>query len=237
MKRIIFLILSLLSLTAFSVWADDELEHFDYTNMVLSIQKAGEPRIQGDYAIFTSEHKYRFVGIAFDFEEYKTIHPFEIKHSEDVDGNITHSVMFYALKIPENLNRLCYRVIIDGLWTTDPENPCTIYDSVNGLSLSVLDLPVNEKNYTKHREDDSVRFVYSGKPGQKVRLSGSFTNWDPWIYELEETSPGFYELALHLPEGTYYYNYYLGLNSIQDVTNPEKVYTEDGRVISVITIN
>ena len=57
--------------------------------------------------------------------------------------------------------------------------------------------------------DGTVHFVYKGKAGQHIRLGGSFTNWDSWIYELTETSPGLYELELPLPAGKYYYSYYI----------------------------
>ena len=49
--------------------------------------------------------------------------------------------------------------------------------------------------------------------------------------------PGLYELELPLTTGTYYYNYYLGLTPILDNTNPEKIYTADGRSASVIRVN
>ena len=83
----------------------------------------------------------------------------------------------------------------------------------------------------------SVKFIYKGESGLKLNLAGTFTNWDPWIYQLEEIQPGLYELELPLTTGTYYYNYYLGLTPILDNTNPEKIYTADGRSASVLTVN
>ena len=55
--------------------------------------------------------------------------------------------------------------------------------------------------------------------------------------ELEETKPGFYELSIPLPTGIYYYNYYLGMNSFVDKTNPNRAYTPEGRTASVIKVN
>jgi hypothetical protein len=54
---------------------------------------------------------------------------------------------------------------------------------------------------------------------------------------LEETSPGFYEITLALPKGSYFYAYYKGTTSFVDETNPDKAYTPDGRVASVLHVN
>ena len=45
-----------------------------------------------------------------------------------------------------------------------------------------------------------------------------------------------YDNSVHSNYGTYYYNYYLGMNSIIDKTNPKKAYTSDGRTTSVIEV-
>ena len=77
----------------------------------------------------------------------------------------------------------------------------------------------------------------SGESGQRIRLGGIFTNWDSFIYELQETSPGLYQLELSLPKGTYYYAFYKGMSAFADDKNPKKVYTADGRIASVISID
>ena len=94
-----------------------------------------------------------------------------------------------------------------------------------------------DSSYTESPKNDYAHFIYKGESGQKVNLAGTFTNWDPWIYELKETSPGLYELELPLPAGKYYYNYYIGLTPVLDNTNPKKIYTKDGRSASVLTVN
>ena len=81
-----------------------------------------------------------------------------------------------------------------------------------------------------------VKFVYHGKTGEKIRLAGSFTNWDSFIYYLKEITPGHYELDLPLPSGTYYYTFYNGLDVILDEKNPNKVYTPEGRVACVLSV-
>lgn len=237
MKRHIFLTSFCFLFLHFNIHAEFKIsDSYDYNNLVLSINKVSEPEITEDAIIFTQENIYRVAGLCFDFEDFKTIHPYQIRKSEDIDGKVTNSIMFFVLEKPENIENIAYKVILDGLWTVDPTNKNTVYDSRTGLTLSTLSIPKKETNLTEYKKDDRIRFVYNGEPGQTVRLAGNFTNWDSWIYTLEEKRPGFYELSLHLPEGTYYYNYYSGFSSFQDKTNPEKVYTDDGRVLSVIKV-
>ena len=51
-----------------------------------------------------------------------------------------------------------------------------------------------------------------------------------------EVQRGKYQLDIPLPAGVYYYNYYSGITSFIDETNPSKGYTEDGRIASRIEV-
>lgn len=210
---------------------------YDYNNIVYSLEKPEAPVIKDDYVIFTYQAGPRFVGIAFDFEDYTTIHSFQLKNTRDFEGKITNSILFYLLDKPKGLSEIKYRLVIDGLWTADPSNPNKFYDPESGISLSKVKIDSCENYATYYKKDSGVTFVYKGEEGLNVRLAGNFTNWDSWIYELEETQPGLYTLNIPLPEGTYYYNYYLGMTSVVDKTNPNRAYTQEGRTASVITVN
>lgn len=238
MKRILFLSLFFTFSVAnfFAKEIPIEKDLYEYNNIVATITKPASPVVSENYIIFTAEASPRFVGIAFDFENYQTIHPFQLRTTKDIDENIRTSVLFFLLERPAKLKNISYRLIIDGLWTTDPNNPNKIYDPTSGVSVSTVNVGMLKPEITNATETDGVKFIYQGESGQQVRLGGTFTNWDSWIYELKETKPGFYELVLPLPEGTYYYNYYLGMNSIIDKTNPKKAYTADGRTTSVIEV-
>ncbi|MGP1459368.1 MAG: glycogen-binding domain-containing protein [Treponema sp.] len=209
---------------------------YEYNNLIAGLETSGMPLVTERYVVFTHKAGPRFVGIAFDFENYKVIHPYQAHVNRSADGKITGSVLFYALERPKNLSELSYRVIIDGLWTADPDNPDKEYDGENGITVSKLDLGGSLPEVTYEKENSGVKFIYNGERGEQVRLAGTFTNWDSWIYELKETKPGFYELTLPLPRGKYYYNYYLGMTAVVDKTNPNKVYTQDGRAASVIEV-
>ncbi len=218
-----------------------DVGHFEDKQYILdsllqTIERPEAPVVNGDYIIFTADPSIRYAGIAFDFEQYQKIHTFKRLVRQNEDNTNTESyVSFYILHIPQNIQHISYRMVMDGLWTTDPQNKVTVYDPNANLLVSHLELqrPVIAETNTSQK---TVRFVYEGESGQRIRLSGSFTNWDPFIYELKETSYGIYELELALPKGTYYYTYYSGIQSFLDETNPERAYTSDGRVASVVTL-
>ena len=242
MKQIRFLIASALLLAALpSAFAKkavmmEEKDLYEYNNIVSSLNSISAPKVTDRYIIFTQKTGARHIGIAFDYENYRTIHSFQNHTNKDVDGKTTSSLMFYILERPKDLTSLKYRLIIDGLWTSDPENPEYTYDSATGISLSSLYLGEPLPEITDITESDCVKFIYNGTPGSTVRLAGTFTNWDSWIYELTETKPGFYEIEIPLPAGKYYYNYYIGMKAVVDKTNPNRAHTPDGRSASVLIV-
>lgn len=211
-------------------------EEADYANLVTGINTVQEPYIKNGYVVFTADKSARFVGIAFDFENYKTIHHYQ-KHNIYTDsGEVKSSLYFYALKLTKDMQKIKYRVVIDGLWTLDPTNESRIFDRSTGLLLSVYDATRDIPPATEQLKSGIVRFVYQGEEGKQVRLGGSFTNWDSWIYEMKEVKPGLYQFELSLPPGTYQYAYFSGMNTIVDTTNPERCYTIDGKTASQITV-
>jgi len=250
MKRIKFLVIAAF-LCGF-VWSNafakeaSNYQNFELDTLLHDIDEPQAPIVTENYIIFTSDVTYRSVGIAFDFENYQVIHPFQLLTSTEVEEGkkkkdtvvtVTRKHLFYCYPREHLYTSIKYRLIIDGLWTTDPLNPQKEYDESVNLYFSKLDLPGSIKILTEQKEDNTVHFIYKGEKGLQLRLAGTFTNWDSWIYELEEVSPGLYELDLPLTTGTYYYNYYIGLTPILDNTNPIKAYTRDGRSASVITVN
>lgn len=226
-----------------------QLDPYEYNDMILEIKSVGSPYVTDGYAIFTLQNKWSSIGIAFDFEDYKTVHPFNIRTLRDAEDNITYSCKFFALHLPQGLLQIKYRVVLDGLWTCDPQNSAIMYDTDTQLLVSYLDIPKDasyatqiikqqdSQNFT-HIDNGSktIRFVYQGPPNQKIRIGGNFTNWDSWIYTMQETTPGKYCLDLSLGAGTYYYKYYKGVDAFIDTTNPHKGYTTDGKTVSIITV-
>ena len=245
MARFYFLLCILLcTFHLFAAEQAAEITAYAYNNAVLEIHSASAPYEIDNAVVFTAPATARFTGIAFDFEGYQTIHPFHIHTMHDMDGNKTDSILFYILNRPPHIHTISYRLVIDGLWTTDPLNPDTYYDEETGILLSRFTfntqmIPTTTslaQQSTAQIYSSTVRFVYRGQSGQKIYLAGSFTHWDPWIYELTETARGFYEIQLPFAPGTYYYNFFSGMNALPDTSNSKRVYTQDGRTASVITV-
>lgn len=226
----------LTALAAFAKEKAPEPDVYEFNNTIARMTGVRAPYMDGDYIIFTAPKQSRYVGIAFDFEGYEHIHAYRLHNTYDVEGEITDSWFFYMLEKPKDVTSISYRLVIDGLWTTDPNNPNSAFDPVAELSVSRITLPPIAVKNTETVPAGYTRFVCFAPTGQKIRVGGTFTNWDSWIYEMTEVQRGKYQLDLPLPAGTYYYNYYRGITSFIDETNPSKGYTADGRIASRIEV-
>jgi hypothetical protein len=56
------------------------------------------------------------------------------------------------------------------------------------------------------------------------------------MYEMKETSPGFYSLSLSLPPGTYQYIFFHRGERIPDPLNQDKVYSPEGKIASQMVV-
>ena len=70
----------------------------------------------------------RHVGIAFEHENFQSIHSFQRLYRSDDSTETKKSILFYIMQIPEEMRELRYRLVINGLWSTDPLNPDEIFD-------------------------------------------------------------------------------------------------------------
>lgn len=224
---------------SFSTFAatTEKYRPYELDTILRSIKAPTAPVITEDYIIFTADPSNRYVGIAFDFEDYQIIHPYKLQCSTDEDGNKTPQHLFYCYERTHKISEIKYRIVIDGLWTTDPTNPVKEYDDDVNLYFSKVSDALGVRQNTEVTEQNTVHFVYKGESGQTVRIAGTFCNWDPWIYKMKETKPGFYELEIPLADGKYFYNYYVGLSPMLDTTNPQRTYLKNGRSVSVIQVN
>lgn len=209
---------------------------YEITNIISNISSIQTPYIVDDYLVFTANKEYRHVGIAFDHEDFSVIHNFQRLVTYDIDNEPKDSLLFYILQIPEHSKQINYRLIIDGLWTLDPLNEAVFYNPQTNISLSSVEVTTVFPPRTVNAEEKKVSFFYEGNPGEIIRLGGNFTNWDSFIYELVETEKGLYRLDLYLPPGKYFYTFYKGFQSFVDEKNPNRAYTKDGKVVSVLDV-
>ena len=239
-----FLTAALLILIIGNIWAVD-IESYQFIDYLRSINTPGKPEIYEDVVVFTAPSSLNRVGISFAHEGYARVHwlkrlmvPKDISEfivkgrvNRKINPNEESGVMFHYEIIPENLKNMDYRMIIDGLWTTDPLNPDFAVNS-SGIAESRISLPKKPKDYHSSAVAGTYRFSYRALPGETVTLGGTFNNWDPFMYELRETSPGFYTLTLPLPPGRFQYVFFHRGEAIHDPANPKSLYSREGIIVS-----
>lgn len=215
----------------------DGIERDEYLYLVEDIIKVGPPKIIDRYVVFTASAKSTHVAIAFEHENYAHLHSFRrLVPDKEAGSVLLEPVLFFIIEIPEKSSFLKYRLIIDGLWTFDPENKNNEFDEENRVTVSKVVYPPRRDIKTRVINEKIVNFVYIGSPHKKVSVAGSFNNWDPFMYFLKETSDGIYELEISLPHGTHVYSYFLGTQIYTDSTNPNHYYSADGKKASVIKL-
>ena len=111
----------------------------EFANIVAKLDTVQAPFIQGQNLVFTAKNNARHIGIAFEHEEYKTIHSFKIRNIYDADYKVQESLQFFIIKLPKDVQVVRYRLIIDGLWTTDPYNSNKTYSDKCGVLVSQVD--------------------------------------------------------------------------------------------------
>ncbi|MGP1445781.1 glycogen-binding domain-containing protein [Treponema sp.] len=235
-RRKIAVVFFLLCILITAHTAEQEIDPYTYGDLVETIARADAPLITGKYIIFTAAGSARHAGIAFEHENFQSIHAFQRLYRSDEEADSKRSILFYIMQIPEEMRELRYRLVINGLWSTDPLNPEEIFDYSAGMSLSILKIPYQKEYKTAVENNGRTRFVYQGESGKRIYLAGTFNNWDPFMYTLEEVMPGRYELYLPLPNGVWYYAYFKDGKQIPDTTNRQHVYMTDGRTASVISV-
>ncbi|MGP1491240.1 MAG: glycogen-binding domain-containing protein [Treponema sp.] len=235
-RRKIAVVFFLLCILITAHTAEQEIDPYTYGDLVETIARADAPLITGKYIIFTAAGSARHAGIAFEHENFQSIHAFQRLYRSDEAADSKRSILFYIMQIPEEMRELRYRLVINGLWSTDPLNPEEIFDYSAGMSLSILKIPYQKEYKTAVENNGRTRFVYQGESGKRIYLAGTFNNWDPFMYTLEEVMPGRYELYLPLPNGVWYYAYFKDGKQIPDTTNRQHVYMTDGRTASVISV-
>jgi hypothetical protein len=189
------------------------------------------------------------VGISFAHDGYARVHWFrklliprdyadcviENKIRKDVDPNIDSGIMFHVEPIPGNLRNMDYRLVIEGLWTADPMNSITIRGP-SGIIESRVPLPPRPQAFGTSMEPGTFRFEFHADPGEIVTVGGSFNNWDPFMFEMRETRPGFYTLTLSLPPGNFQYLFFHRGEQIPDPLNTRRLFSRYDRIVSEGTV-
>ena len=195
---------------------------------VNSLTKAEAPRVQDKALVLTwkGDITPRYVAAAFKHESYRQKHLFWRNQN-----GVYFLVMDLASDMPSTLE---YRLIVDGLWQSDPTNQNRARNDqgiiLNQISLASTDLPAHHGPVQGHF--GQVEFAYHGKPGQQVSIVGNFNQWDPFAHFLEEGHPGEYHLKLQLPPGTLLYQFVVGTKAFLDPGNAHTGHDAQGGTFS-----
>jgi hypothetical protein len=220
-----------------------DTESYQFIDHLLTLTRPGAPEIYEDGVLFTASSAYRRVGVAFAHEGFSKVYWFKkllltrddiipgtVKFKDPLDAYRDSGILFHVYTVPADIRELEYRLIIDGLWTVDPLNPRYRMDPQSGIVRSTVLLPeIKRTPSTFDGPPGSLSFSYQAPPGEIVTVAGTFNGWDPFMYELRETSPGTYGLTLPLPPGVYHYVFFHRGQRILDPNNHNRVYTAEGK--------
>ena len=197
------------------------------TIQVQSVTQAGPPRYLERQVLFSfqSDRPVRLVGASFEHESYQVFHPY-FKNE--------NGIFLMLLDIPEGVDRLMYRINVDGLWLPDRFNPESEEDSL-GVSFSVFSLakaPEKSLESPVVRRGGEVTFWFRSAPGHFVSLIGEFNQWDPYWEPMQEVRPGLYTTTVRLPPGRHYYLFSVDGERVPDPRNVENAEDREGFLVS-----
>jgi hypothetical protein len=211
-KRVFFLISAvLLFLSGASARALDS--HLMEVR-IQGIERAGPPQYLDRQVLlsYQSHEPVRLVGARFAHEDYRLFH---------IYFRNQHDVFLLLLDVPEEVEELRYRVVVDGLWIHDPFNPHTVEDPF-GRSFSIFglqDRPSGPPVSPKIEPEGTVTFYLRTLPGRAVSVAGDFNNWNPFWHRLRETDPGEYRLSVRMQPGRHFYYYVVNGEPVLDPLN------------------
>ena len=219
---------------------------YQFIDLLRNRPAPGAPEIFGNGIVFTASSSHHRVGVSFAHEGFARVHWFqrfmiprdraelyaEGRPIRNISPYVDSGILFHVHAIPEGARYLDYRLVIDGLWTADPLNPLTVTNP-SGIVLSRLPLPARaQPTLAAARQPGTFQFNFQAPPGEIVTVGGSFNNWDPFMYELREVSPGFFTLTLPLPPGRFQYVFFHRGEPVPDPSNMRRLYRRDGRAVS-----
>ena len=253
MVRRFSVVLLLLIISLSQIWSSEQ-DRYEAVLYARALEAPKPPQLVFGHLVFSyqepSNNQPRYVAAAFQHENYRELHLF----SRTDTG-------LYALiyEVPPGIEEVTYRLIVDGVWTTDPANPNTV--EVAGTELSALRVdPSLLPGFDQGGpivEDDTVRFVLRRRDVERrflttvdsahvrfdkpfedldIRLVGSFNDYDPYVHFLD-LSDGSYTIELPLPPGDYGYYYLIEGERVLDPANSDFLYGERRSRFSRITVD
>jgi hypothetical protein len=230
-------LLRCLMLTCLLAGAAAPLSAVDPMRLDLAMKLLREPRqpfMIGDVLILSLQPPAAsFVGARLDFtgarpaerEGYRVLHTYTLNE---------HGVYVLDFEVPEGTREVRYRVVVDGLWVSDPRAVGSQMDELgNRISVFPLDRePPRPVMNPKDEEGGRLSFLYRGAPGARVSIAGDFNTWDPFEDFLTEIEPGLYKITLRVARGRHFYYFFSGGRRVLDFFNPSGGMDPDGNEVS-----
>lgn len=243
MKRIFRTMITLLPvmLLAFSPAGNDRLENYYSFRSLRNAQMPQKMRVlkvlnsvrnkslieEGVLLTYRSREAKR-VDVAGTFSNWR---PVRMERGE-------HGVWFYLLTETPGQDRVKYKFIVDGLWTSDPQNPWKSYDG-NGSYVSMLEpVRTSEGRNLSFRVVDKnlIEFRIYRPEARFISIVGDFNSWNPENDLLEKGDDGVWRLTKRLGKGAYRYKYIVDGKWQPDYFNSNSASDEMGGICSVVRI-
>lgn len=200
------------------------------------LRDAAPPEVIGDHILLSyrfadgnGEGQIHTVAAAFEHESFSTIHPYSRNQ---------HGVFVLAVPRDPDIESYRYRIVVDGVWTIDPNAPLTTTDRW-GVSLSEFHAREGTASFVAYPRvlpDGFVEFRVRATSGGQVALVGSFNGWDPFMTPLVETEPGLYSRTVRLPSGEHLYYFMMDGMRVPDPSNGRRRAGAGGQIVSVVEL-
>lgn len=180
-----------------------------------------------DVLIFSyrQDRSARSVAARFDHEGYRILHQF----SRNELG-----VFVLDYPVPEGVREIRYRIVVDGLWMSDPSNPRVQTDEL-GMEFSLFTLdrePPRAVANPRFEKDGTITFMFRGPPSRRVSIVGDWNGWDPFLDYMTETDRGVYRISLRMRPGRHWYYFVTEGRRVLDVSNPATGTDPEGAAVS-----
>jgi hypothetical protein len=195
---------------------------------IQGIMQARPPMLIEDVVVFSynpAGGRVRFVGARFSNENYTIVHQYTLNRN---------GVFVLDYPLPEGLQEIRYRIVVDGLWMSDPTNPVMQTDALGiGFSLFTIDKePQRSIGNPRIGADGKLTFMFRGPVGGRVSIVGDFNDFDPFLDFLSEVRPGMYQITIRALPGTHFYYFFSEGRRILDQFNPQTGTDPGGNRVS-----
>jgi hypothetical protein len=194
---------------------------------IRGIEQASPPQYLDRQVLlsYQADKPVRLVGARFAHEDYRIFHTY-FRNENDV--------FLLLLDVPQEVEELRYRLVVDGLWINDPFNP-NFEEDAFGHVFSLFNLrgrPAPAVVSPEIHREGSVTFYFQTLSDWAVSVAGDFNNWDPFWHRMREIEPGKYSLTVRMPPGRHFYYYVVNGQRVLDPINQETARDYEGYQVS-----